>query len=182
MGITFIQTGGTIDKDYPRPTMGYAFEITDPAVGRVLEVLDPDIEFTVISLFRKDSLDITPEDRELLVRTCLEVEDERIVISHGTDTMIETAEFLAKTFIRGSDPAGTMPASPDPKTIVITGAVKPERFKDSDAHANIGAALGAVQSLEKGIYIVMHGMVLPWDGVVRDHVTGRFSRKKVPEE
>ena len=167
MGITFIQTGGTIDKDYPRSTGGYPFEITDPAVERIMNILDPDIEYTIISLLRKDSLDIEDGDRQLLQRACDEIRDERIVITHGTDTMIETAEFLAKSTV----------LSNHRKTIVITGSMKPERFKGSDAHANIGAALGAVQSLEKGIYIVMHGQVFPWSDVTRDPVTGRFVKK-----
>lgn len=159
MKITFIQTGGTIDKDYPRSTKGYAFEISEPAVTRILEKLNPSFEYEIISALKKDSLEITDDDRQKIYDICNRQENQNIIITHGTDTMRETAEKLST--IEG-------------KTIVITGAMRPERFGNSDAPINIGTALGAVQVLENGVYIAMHGRVIPWDKVARDMETGQF--------
>jgi L-asparaginase len=159
MKITFIQTGGTIDKDYPRTTKGCAFEISEPAVKRILEKLNPAFDFEIIPVLKKDSLEITDQDRQKIYDICKELENDKIIITHGTDTMIETAEKLGK--IKG-------------KTIVITGAMRPERFSDSDAPINVGAAIGAVNVLEKGVYIAMHGLVLPWNRVTRNMTTGQF--------
>ena len=159
MKITFIQTGGTIDKDYPRTTKGYAFEITEPAVKRILEKLNPSFDYEIIPLLQKDSLDLTDDDRELLVNACREIESNLIIITHGTDTMIKTAEQLQN--MKG-------------KIIVLAGAFRPERFSDSDADINLGIAIGAIQSLVPGVYIAMSGLVLPYDRVGRDDETGQF--------
>ena len=159
MKITFIQTGGTIDKDYPRTTRGYAFEISEPAVKRILEKLNPSFDFEIITVLKKDSLEMTDEDRQKIYDMCKELENDKIIITHGTDTMPETAEKL--NAIRD-------------KTIVITGAMRPERFANSDAPINIGAAIGAVQVLENGVYIAMHGLVLPWNRVNRNMETGQY--------
>lgn len=162
MKILFIQTGGTIDKDYPRNTKGYAFEITEPAIQRILAKINLGFEFELISLLRKDSLDLTADDRASVYRTCNKSDATRIIITHGTDTMIETAEVLDG--IEG-------------KTIVITGAMKPQKFADTDADFNIGVAIGAIQSLSEGVYIAMNGRVFKHDLVVRDDSTGMFIRK-----
>lgn len=162
MKISFIQTGGTIDKDYPRTTKGYAFEISAPAVKRVLEKLNPAFEFEIISALKKDSLEITGQDRQKIVDICNNLDNQKIIISHGTDTMMETAEKLSKI---------------KEKTIVITGAMRPERFYNSDAPINIGVAVGAVNVLERGVYIAMHGRVYPWNQVKRDPQTGQFIPK-----
>lgn len=159
MKITFIQTGGTIDKDYPRTTKGYAFEIAEPAVKRVLEKLNPAFEFEIISVLKKDSMEITKGDRQEIYDTCTALDCQKIIITHGTDTMIETAEKLSG--IKG-------------KTIVITGAMKPERFSNSDAPINIGVAIGAVNVLAEGVYLAMHGRVHPWNSVTRDMTSGQF--------
>lgn len=162
MKITFIQTGGTVDKDYPRSQGGYAFEITTPAIERILDILSPGFEFEVIPLLQKDSLDITDEDRDLILTTCRTTPSTRIVITHGTDSILETAAFIS---------------SITDKTIVLTGALRPEWFKNSDAHANLGVAIGAVQSLDSGVYIVMHGQAFTFDRVIRDQERGRFVEK-----
>jgi L-asparaginase len=165
MKITFIQTGGTIDKDYPHTTKGYAFEISEPAVKRVLEKLNPAFEFEIITALKKDSLEITGQDRQKIVDICNNLDNQKIIITHGTDTMMETAEKLSK--IKDT-------------TIVITGAMRPERFYNSDAPINIGVAIGAVNVLEKGVYIAMHGQVYPWNQVKRDPQTGQFISSLVP--
>ena len=152
MKILFIQTGGTIDKDYPGRKGGYAFEINEPAVLQILNRLNPSFDYKVISAFQKDSLDITDEDREILYRTCRESKFERIIITHGTDTIIKTAEKLSR--IRD-------------KVIILVGSFLPERFKDSDADVNLGVAIGAVNVLDPGVYIAMNGQILKPDSTVR---------------
>ncbi len=159
MKLTFLQTGGTIDKDYPRTTKGRAFEIEEPAVQRILEKLNPSFEYELFSVLKKDSLDITEDDRRYLLDFCRQLENDKIIITHGTDTMLESAKFLA--------PIAT-------KTIVITGAMRPERFSNSDAPINVGAAIGAISFLKNGVFIAMHGRVLPFDNIKRDLETGQF--------
>jgi L-asparaginase len=159
MKILFIQTGGTIDKDYPKSTKGYAFEISEPAVKRILEKVNPSFEFEIIPLLQKDSLDITDENRQKIFDTCLSTKDDKIIITHGTDTLIETAKFLSGI---------------KDKTIILTGAIKPERFKDSDAEFNIGAAIGAISVIQAGLYIAMNGRIFEYDKVSRDETTGKF--------
>ncbi len=162
MKIKFIQTGGTIDKDYPHTTKGWAFEISTPAFDRILQRLNPTFEMEIIPLLQKDSLEITLQDRQLIRETCLQSSNDKIIITHGTDTMIETARFLGKI--------------PN-KVIVLTGAMRPERFRNSDADVHLGMAIGAVNVLEEGIYIAMHGRVLPFDKVERNLETGQFVSK-----
>lgn len=159
MKITFIQTGGSIDKDYPRSTMGYAFEITEPAVKRILEKLDPTFEYEIIPFIQKDSLDLTDDDREGILNTCKTISTRHIIITHGTDTMMETARYLSTI---------------QDKVIILTGSFKPERFTISDAPVNIGVAIGAVQTLKTGVYIVMNGEIFKWNEVIRNPETGRF--------
>lgn len=158
--IIIITTGGTIDKDYPKPTGGYAFEMGEPAAKRVLAASRASIKYKVIEVMKKDSQDIDDIDRQSIAEACMSARSTRIVITHGTDTMLDTARYLAK---RVND-----------KTIVLTGALKPERFRDSEAAFNIGLALGAVQSLDEGVYIAMSGLVLRWDRCTRDSKTGVF--------
>jgi L-asparaginase len=159
MRILFIQTGGTIDKDYPRTTKGYSFEITEPAVRRILERINPTFEYRIIPLLQKDSLDLTEDDRQRIVQECQKRAEDRIIITHGTDTMIETAKALRS--LKG-------------KHIVLTGAMRPEKFSDSDAPFNIGLAVGAVSTLPCGVYIAMHGKVHPFDVCTRNPSTGQF--------
>jgi L-asparaginase len=159
MKIAFIQTGGTIDKDYPKTTKGYAFEIAEPAVKRILEKLNPAFKYEIISVLKKDSLDITQKDRQKIREACKKTTSNKIIITHGTDTMLETAKVLSE--IKN-------------KTIIITGAMRPERFSNSDAPINIGMAIGAVNVLESGILIAMHGRIFSWDKCKRDMKTGQF--------
>jgi L-asparaginase len=162
MEITFITTGGSIDKDYPKATGAYAFELGVPAVERILKKLNPNFKYEIISVIQKDSLDISDDDRELILIACKNTSSEKIIITHGTDTILETARKVSET---------------QNKTIVITGATKPERFKESDAEFNLGCAVGAVATLETGVYIVMNGRVYPWDKCRRDEVSGEFIEK-----
>jgi L-asparaginase len=174
--ITFIQTGGTIDKDYPRSTMGYAFEIADAATERIIAdvshvPLGIDVDFQTAC--RKDSTELTREDRETIANLCNNVPSDKIVITHGTDTMIETANFLsADTRLSG-------------KTVVLTGSMRPQRFRESDAPFNVGIAVGAVQVLPPGCYVAMGGAVFPHEQCRRDLESGAFlalSRFKVNDK
>jgi len=159
MKILFIQTGGTIDKDYPKSTKGYAFEITEPAVTRIFNKIKPVFEFEILSLLQKDSLELNNNDRQKILDACLYSNEDKVIITHGTDTMIETAKFLS--IIKD-------------KTIVLTGATKPEKFKESDAEFNLGAAVGAIGVIHPGIYIAMNGRIFEYDKVKREEATGIF--------
>lgn len=162
MNILFIQTGGTIDKDYPRVHKGYAFEIKDPAVTRILEQVNPAFSYKILALLQKDSSEITKAERQQIIKAVKATKQKHIIITHGTDTMIETAKVLSDI---------------KDKVIVITGAIRPERFSNSDASFNIGSAVGALGSLPNGVYIAMSGQVLPWDKVTKDRHTGQFQGK-----
>jgi len=144
MKILIIQTGGTIDKDYPRTTKGYAFEITTPAAERILKRVKPHFDYEIVPLLQKDSLDMTDKDRQKIRELCIESPCRKIIITHGTDTMDNTAHSL--TGIAG-------------KTIILTGAFLPERFKDSDADFNMGMAVCAIQILSEGIFLARNGML-----------------------
>ncbi len=160
MKITFIQTGGTIDKDYPKTTRGWAFEFGEPAVERVLEKLYPSFEYEIITACQKDSLEITNDDRKNLVSIINEHGNNKFIVTHGTDTMIETGLFL-ETSVKD-------------KLVIITGARLPERFSNSDAPINIGGAIAAANTLKKGVYISMSGIVKSSDEIKRDMETGKF--------
>ncbi len=142
--------GGSIDKDYPANGAAYAFEISEPAVDRILDTANPSFAHRTIALCKKDSADIADEDREKLLSTCQEATEDLIIVTHGTDTVIETAGYISAI---------------NNKTIVLTGAMKPERFINSDASFNIGVAIGALPTLPQGVYIAMSGLVLPWDNI-----------------
>jgi L-asparaginase len=162
MKILFMQTGGTIDKDYPKTKNGYAFEISQPAVKRILEKLNPSFDYDIVSVLKKDSLDITEEDREKILKSCQKSSADKIIITHGTDTMLETAKKLSVV---------------KDKTIIITGSMRPEMFSNSDAPINVGVAIGALNVLENGIYLAMHGKVLLWSKCKRNLKTGQFIEK-----
>lgn len=187
----FICSGGTIDKDYPRLHSGYAFEFGAPAVERIVADLALDgIACDVKVPFQKDSTEITAADRAALLAVCLAATQGRIVVTHGTDTLIESAAFLGQS----AELAALG------KTIVFTGAMRPERFTNSDAkvcdlalrslsesfsHApppldhlrtqfNVGVAFGALECAAPGVYVAMCGRVRKWDAVERDLRSGKF--------
>lgn len=159
MKITFIQTGGTIDKDLPKVSKGYDFEIGAPSVIKILEKVKPNFKYEIIPLLQKDSLDLSAKDREKILRACQNTNSEKIIITHGTDTMTKTAKVLSK--IKN-------------KTIVFAGAMRPEKFADSDAMFNIGGAIMAVELLPHGVYIAMNGKVHEWNKTKKDIQTGQF--------
>lgn len=160
MRITFIQTGGTIDKDYPRSSGGYAFEFGEPATDRLLARLNPSFDFDVKTACQKDSTEIDDGDRQKLAEMIAADANAKIIVTHGTDTMFETAAFLAE---RVHD-----------KLIVITGSMRPERFADSDAPLNVGCAIATANLCDTGVYIAMHGIVKRHDEMQRDMTTGKY--------
>lgn len=164
MKITFLTTGGTIDKDYPKTTNGWGFEIGEPSVTRILKHLNPSFQYQVIQAFRKDSLEITDKDRDFLVQLIREIDSKAIIITHGTDTMIETAQYIAEH----------LPNAFAEKAIILTGAIRPQRFSNSDAAINIGAAIAAANLLDSGVYLTMHGVVKSYDTIERNMETGQF--------
>ena len=158
MKITFIQTGGTIDKAYPstETTHGYNFEIGDPAFLSILQKINFSFEFDSISVVKKDSLDFTDADRQTVFDAVEKVKNENIIITHGTDTIYKTAEKLSE--IQG-------------KKVILTGAMLPAEFSRSDAMFNLRMAIGAIQTLQfPGIYVALYGVVVPWNqypGIVK---------------
>jgi len=160
MRITFVQTGGTIDKDYPRASGGYAFELGEAAARRLLDGWEPSLTCRVRTAFRKDSTEVTDDDRAALAALIREDGGDRFVVTHGTDTMLETAAYLARHV---SD-----------RRVVLTGAMRPERFRDSDAALNLGCAVGAVQAVGPGVYVTMHGVVGRHDEVRRNPTHHKF--------
>lgn len=142
--LLILTTGGTIDKIYFDDKSDY--QVGEPQIGRILKELGVVIPFTVVPVMRKDSLHINAADRAALKAAIEARAESHILITHGTDTMVETAKVLAE--IPG-------------KTMVLTGALNPASFRGSDAEFNIGTAVGAVQCLPPGVYIAMNGRI--WD-------------------
>jgi L-asparaginase len=142
--LLIVTTGGTIDKVYFDDKSDY--QVGEPQIGRILEELGVAFRFRVIPILRKDSLHIDDADRELMRATIAAQDARHVLVTHGTDSMVETAKVLSR--IPG-------------KVIVLTGALNPAGFRGSDAEFNIGTAVGAVQSLPEGVYIAMNGRV--WD-------------------
>lgn len=140
MKIHFITTGGTIDKVYFDAKSDY--EIGPPQVEEALKEAGVAFEFSVEPVLAKDSLELTTADRELIRERVAASDATHIIVTHGTDTMVETAAVMR-----------SMPG----KTIVLTGAMQPARFRRTDATFNIGMAVGAVSALPPGVYIAMNG-------------------------
>lgn len=152
-----ITTGGTIDKIYFDDKSDY--QIGAPQIGDTLKAMNVGFKFEVDAMMRKDSLHITEEDRAGIRASVENSHAKHILITHGTDTMAETA-------VRLKGISG--------KTIVITGSLVPARFRDSDAQFNIGCAVGAVQSLPEGVWIVMNGKVWRPGQVRKNREANRF--------
>jgi len=155
--LCIVTTGGTIDKIYFDDKSD--FQVGEPQIGRILEELGVAFRFNVIPILRKDSLHITEADRELLRATIAAQPARHILVTHGTDSMVQTANVLA---------------SLTDKTIVLTGALNPARFRGSDAEFNIGTAVGAVQCLPPGVYIAMNGRIWNPSKVRKNVEANRF--------
>lgn len=155
--IAVVTTGGTIDKAYFDALSQY--QVGESVIGRLLKEAQVTKPFRIIELLRKDSLELTDEDRSRLHATVAALTEERVVITHGTDTMTASAHVLQTI---------------KDKTIVLTGALAPARFAESDAPFNLGMAFAAAQCLAHGVYITMNGQVFNARDVRKDRDNARF--------
>lgn len=158
MAIKLFVTGGTFDKEYNELNGQLFFK--DSQIHEILKLGRCRLDLNVTTLMLMDSLDMTDEHRNIILESCQMCDENKIVISHGTDTMTETAKYLSEK-IPG-------------KTVVLTGAMIPYKFGSSDGLFNMGSALAFVQSLPAGIYIAMNGRYYDWNNCKKNKQTGFF--------
>jgi L-asparaginase len=158
MAIKLFVTGGTFDKEYNELNGQLFFK--DSHINEILKLGRSRLNLSVRTLMLIDSLDMTDADRNIILESCKACDEDKIVITHGTDTMTETATYLSEK-IPG-------------KTVVITGAMIPYKFGSSDGLFNMGSALAFVQSLPAGIYIAMNGRYYDWNNCKKNKQTGFF--------
>jgi L-asparaginase len=156
--ILILTTGGTIDKAYFDALSEY--QIVDSGIPALLKEARVALPIRMVELMRKDSLELTAEDRDLIASTARKAPESRIVVTHGTDTMTETARVIA--------------AKVPGKTIVLTGALTPARFAETDAPFNLGMAFATAQVAAPGVWIAMSGQVFDGLGVRKDREAGQF--------
>lgn len=140
--ILILTTGGTIDKVYFDGRSTY--QVGEPQIAEIMKAVNVVVAYRIETLFRKDSNDLSLDDRAVIAARVRDADHDRIVITHGTDTMVGTANVLR--FV-------------EDKTVVLVGSLMPARFKSTDAEFNIGFALAAVQSLPRGIFVAMNGRI-----------------------
>lgn len=158
MTIRILVTGGTFDKEYDERTGQLFFK--DTHVAEMLRLGRCRAEVTIRTVMMMDSLEMSEADRALIVQNCAQAQEDRILITHGTDTMVETAAAIAD-------------AVPG-KTVVLTGAMIPYAFGSSDGLFNLGSALSFAQVLPAGVYIAMNGKWFPWNEVRKNRERGEF--------
>jgi L-asparaginase len=158
MTIKLFVTGGTFDKEYNEIEGKLYF--MDTHVSEMLALGRCKVEIDVQTLMLKDSLDLTKHDREIIIDQCRKTSAERIVITHGTDTMEQTARALGKAALR--------------KTVVLTGAMIPYKFGSSDGLFNLGSALAFAETLPADVFIAMNGRYFHWNNVHKNKKTGEF--------
>jgi L-asparaginase len=157
-GIRIFVTGGTFDKEYDEINGRLFFK--DTHLREMFELGRAQVDYELRTLMMIDSLDMTDEDRALILKSCKSCDEDKIVITHGTDTMENTARLLGEANL--------------PKTIVLTGAMIPYKFGSSDGLFNLGGAVAFVQALPRGVYVAMNGRYFKWDNVTKDKRTGKF--------
>ncbi len=158
MTIRLLITGGTIDKQYNELNGELIF--TQSGIEDMLAQGRAKLDIAYETVMLKDSLDMDDSDRQHILKSCLSCDESQIVITHGTDTMVETSQVLA--------------AKIKDKTIVLLGAIMPYQLKNSDALFNLGCAIAAVQTLKNGVYITMNGRVFNYDEVIKNKKIGEF--------
>ncbi|MBW7845612.1 MAG: asparaginase [Bacteroidia bacterium] len=151
-------TGGTFDKEYNELNGQLFFK--DTHIHEILKLGRSKVDVSIRTLMLIDSLEMTDTDRDIIVESCKRSDENRIVITHGTDTMTTTAKVLAENV--------------KDKTIVITGAMIPYKFGSSDGLFNLGSAIAFAQTLPNGVYIAMNGRYFNWDNVKKNRQTGFF--------
>src|SRR5579864_5516367 len=159
--IRILITGGTFDKEYDELTGQLYFQ--DSHLPEMIRLGRANLKLEIRTLMMIDSLEMTAADRDIILEQCQKAPEDRIVITHGTDTMAETARMLA--------------ASIHDKTIVLTGAMVPYKFGSSDGLFNLGSALAFAQTLPAGVYIAMNGRYFPADRVHKNRQTGMFEEE-----
>lgn len=162
MAIRIFITGGTFDKEYNELNGELYFK--DTHISVLLEKGRNKVPVEIRTLMMVDSLEMSEQDRELIAHQCNQCEEKQIVITHGTDTMSETAKVLAEKV--------------KDKTIVLTGAMIPIKFGSSDGLFNLGSAIAFAQSLPAGVYVAMNGRYFHWDNVRKNKQTGVFEEMK----
>lgn len=162
MSALVIVTGGTFDKEYDEIRGTLSFRKTH--LPEMLKLGRCRLKTRVLKLMMKDSLFMTAADRKRILTACRRAPESRIVITHGTDTMAETAEALGRGL--------------SGKTVVLTGAMRPYRVGSSDGLFNLGSAVSFAQALPPGVYVAMNGLIFTWDDVRKDRRRGIFTRQK----
>ena len=162
MAIRILITGGTFDKEYNEITGELFFK--DTHMLELLRLGRCKVDVEIRTLMMIDSLEMTDADRDLIAENCIKASEDKIVITHGTDTMANTARVLAEKI--------------KDKTIVLTGAMIPIKFGSSDGLFNLGSALAFVQTLPNGVYVAMNGRYFNWDNVRKNKQTGAFEELK----
>ena len=165
--IRIFVTGGTFDKQYNELAGTLTFK--DTHVSEMLRLGRSRVDVSITTLMMIDSLEMTDAHRGAIVECCREADERRILVTHGTDTMIETAGAIAESMATIGD-----------KTIVLTGAMVPYAFGSSDGLFNLGSALSFVQVLPPGVYIAMNGQHFPWNVVRKNTATGTFELVTAP--
>ena len=155
-------TGGTFDKDYDEKNGKLFFKETH--MNEILSLGRSRVDVDIETLMMIDSLDMTDKDRRLIVKSCANAKENEIIITHGTDTMTQTAAKIGEKILQ--------------KTIVITGAMIPYKFGTSDGLFNIASALAYVQTLTNGVYVAMNGRIFEHDKVIKNRETGIFEEVK----
>lgn len=162
MPIKILVTGGTFDKEYDEINGKLFFK--DTHLHEILELGRCKVPVNIRTLMMIDSLEMTDTDRELILTNCRQSEEDKIIITHGTDTMEVTAQMLGEAKLK--------------KTIVITGALIPYKFGSSDGLFNMGSAMAFVQSLPHGVYVAMQGKYFMWNNVKKNRASGVFEELK----
>ncbi|HIG67083.1 MAG TPA: asparaginase [Porticoccaceae bacterium] len=155
--LTILTTGGTIDKVYFDAAS--EFQVGAPVIEALLVRMNVGFEVSLNQLMRVDSLDMTDQNRKLIRQAVEESDAEHILITHGTDGMVETANWLKDV---------------GEKKIILTGALQPAAFAENDAVFNIGCAIGAIQTVASGVYIAMNGRIFDSNKVVKNRSKNRF--------
>ncbi len=158
MAIRILVTGGTFDKEYNERTGQLYFK--DTHLAEMLERGRSRVPVTIRTVMMVDSLEMTDADRDLIVESCRQAAEEWVIVTHGTDTMTETAAAIARADLG--------------KTVVLTGAMIPWAFGSSDGLFNLGSALSFVQALPPGVYVAMNGKCFPWNRVRKNRERGEF--------
>ncbi len=158
MKIKVLITGGTFDKEYNELNGSLCFKETH--LPDMLKLGRSRVPVKIENLMMMDSLDMTDEHRDVIVKACVKSSENQIIVTHGTDTMVETARMIA--------------AKVKNKTVVLVGAMVPYEFGSSDGLFNLGSAFGFVQTLPVGVYIAMNGRYFKWDNVRKNKQLGEF--------